>query len=68
MAGIYRATKAAFWSVTNSLRLELAPAGVQVLGVHVGWVDTAMAAHTDDPKLDPAVLVRAVYAAVDAGS
>ena len=46
VAGIYSATKAALWSATNSLRLELAPAGVHVVGVHVGYVDTAMAAHT----------------------
>ena len=58
VAGIYSATKAALWSMTNSLRLELAPAGVHVVGVHVGWVDTAMAAHTTDPKTDPADLVR----------
>lgn len=56
VAGIYSATKAALWSVTNSLRIELQPAGVQVVGVHVDYVDTAMAAHTTEPKLDPAVL------------
>jgi NAD(P)-dependent dehydrogenase (short-subunit alcohol dehydrogenase family) len=67
VAGIYSATKAALWSATNSLRLELAPQGVHVLGVHVGYVDTAMAAHTTDPKLDPADLVRAVYDGLEAG-
>ncbi len=67
VAGIYSATKAALWSMTNSLRLELAPAGVHVVGVHVGWVDTAMAAHTTDPKTDPADLVRTVFDAVEAG-
>jgi NAD(P)-dependent dehydrogenase (short-subunit alcohol dehydrogenase family) len=67
VAGIYSATKAALWSATNSLRLELAPRGVHVVGVHVGWVDTAMSAHTTDPKLDPAVLVRTVFDAVAAG-
>ena len=36
VAGIYSATKAALWSATNSLRLELAPDGVHVVGVHVG--------------------------------
>lgn len=66
-AGIYSATKAALWSATNSLRLELQPAGVQVVGVHVGWVDTPMAAGTSDPKLDPAVLVATVFDATEAG-
>ena len=67
VAGIYSATKAALWSATNSLRLELAPAGVHVVGVHVGWVDTPMAAHSTDPKTDPADLVRTVFDAVEAG-
>lgn len=66
VAGIYSATKAALWSATNSLRLELAPAGVHVMGVHVGYVDTAMAAGTDAPKTDPADLVAAVLDAVEA--
>ena len=65
--GIYSATKAALWSATNSLRLELQPAGVQVVGVHVGWVDTAMAAATTDPKVDPADLVAQIFDATEAG-
>lgn len=67
VAGIYSATKAALWSVTNSLRVELAPAGVQVVGVHVGYVDTPMAAHADGPKTDPAELVKTVFDATEAG-
>jgi NAD(P)-dependent dehydrogenase (short-subunit alcohol dehydrogenase family) len=67
VAGIYSATKAAFWSVTNSLRLELAPAGVHVVGVHVGYVDTPMAADVDVPKVDPAALVRTIFDATEAG-
>lgn len=67
IAGIYSATKAALWSATNSLRLELAPAGVHVVGVHVGYVDTVMAAHSTAPKTDPADLVRTVFDAVEAG-
>ena len=62
VAGAYSASKAALWSATNSLRLELAPAGV-----HVGYVDTAMAAHATEPKLDPAVLVATVLDATEAG-
>jgi NAD(P)-dependent dehydrogenase (short-subunit alcohol dehydrogenase family) len=64
--GIYSASKAALWSATNSLRLELAARGVHVVGVHVGYVDTAMAAHADGPKMLPADLVRAVFDAVEA--
>ncbi|PSK96753.1 short-subunit dehydrogenase [Murinocardiopsis flavida] len=67
VAGIYSATKAALWSATNSLRLELAPEGVHVVGVHVGYVDTPMAAHSTGPKTDPADLVRAVFDATEAG-
>lgn len=67
VGGIYSATKAALWSATNSMRLDLHPAGVQVVGVHVGWVDTAMAAGSTDPKLDPAVLVAKVFDATEAG-
>ncbi|WP_404291388.1 SDR family oxidoreductase [Glutamicibacter arilaitensis] len=67
VAGIYSATKAALWSATNSLRLELAPAGVQVLGVHVAYVDTPMAANATDPKTDPADLVCIVFDAMEAG-
>lgn len=67
VSGIYSATKAALWSATNSLRLELAPAGVHVVGVHVGYVDTAMAARHTGPKADPADLVSKVFNAVEAG-
>ncbi|OZC76963.1 short-chain dehydrogenase [Rhodococcus sp. 06-418-5] len=64
--GAYSASKAALWSATNSLRLELAPRGVHVTGVHMGYVDTAMAAHADGPKLTPEELVRSVFDAVEA--
>ena len=64
--GVYSASKAALWSATNSLRLELAPRGVHVVGVHVGYVDTEMAAHADGPKMLPADLVGVVLGAVEA--
>ena len=67
VAGIYSATKAALWSATNSMRLELAPAGVHVIGVHVAYVDTPMAANSTDPKTAPADLVNIVFDAVAAG-
>src|SRR6185369_12852510 len=39
----YSASKAAAWSITNGLRNELASQRTQVLGVHVGYMDTEMA-------------------------
>lgn len=67
VGGIYSATKAALWSATNSLRLELDPQGVHVVGVHVGYVDTAMAKDATTAKMDPAHLVAKVLDAVEAG-
>ncbi|MDX2701357.1 SDR family oxidoreductase [Streptomyces sp. PA03-6a] len=53
LAGSYSASKAALWSQTDSLRLELKPRGVNVTGLHVGYVDTDLAAHIDAPKSSP---------------
>lgn len=63
--GAYSASKAALWSATNSLRIELAPRGVLVTGVHVGYVDTAIAARADGPKMNPTDLVAAVLDGVE---
>ncbi|QLJ02294.1 SDR family oxidoreductase [Streptomyces sp. NEAU-sy36] len=52
VAGSYSATKAALWSQTNSLRLELRPRGIGVTGLHVGYIDTDMASGIDAPKSD----------------
>ncbi len=48
----YSASKAALWSQTNSLRLALQPRGIGVTGLHVGYIDTDMAANVDAPKSD----------------
>jgi len=63
----YSATKAALWSITNSLRLELAPRGTHVVGVHLGYTDTPMIADLDVPKGRADDIVRRVYAGVEAG-
>jgi len=68
LAGGYSASKAAFWSVTNSLRLELAPQGTQVVGAHLGYTDTGMTADLDVEKADPADVVAAVWDAVESGA
>jgi NAD(P)-dependent dehydrogenase (short-subunit alcohol dehydrogenase family) len=64
----YSASKAAAWSITNASRGELRGQGTQVVGVHVGYLDTDMAAHVDGPKTDPADLARDVLDAVEAGA
>ncbi|MFC1408162.1 SDR family oxidoreductase [Streptacidiphilus sp. N1-12] len=58
LAGSYSASKAALWSQTNSLRLDLKPRGIGVTGLHVGYVDTDLAAHIDAPKSSPADVAR----------
>jgi NAD(P)-dependent dehydrogenase (short-subunit alcohol dehydrogenase family) len=59
----YGATKAALWSATDSMRSELAPRGVQVVGVYVGLVDTDLASSAgDSPKSSPVDVVRQVRA------
>ncbi|AFR50753.1 SDR family oxidoreductase [Gordonia sp. KTR9] len=66
LGGAYSTSKAALWSATNALRLELTPKGVHVVGVHMGYVDTAMATHAPGPKLAPAELVADIYDTVAA--
>lgn len=66
-AGAYAASKAASWSLTDSTRLELAAQGTHVVGVHMGLVDTDMAAGMDAPKISPAALVAAGLDAVESG-
>jgi NAD(P)-dependent dehydrogenase (short-subunit alcohol dehydrogenase family) len=65
--GAYSASKSAFWSATNSLRLALAHQGTHVLGLHFGYTDTPMTAQIIDDKEDAADIVRAAYSALLAG-
>lgn len=64
--GAYSAAKAASWSMTNALRQQLAPEGVRLAGVHVGYLDTDMAAHVTDPKLPPAEAARIAVDGIEA--
>ena len=64
----YGVTKAALWSATDSMRLELVPRGVQVVGVYVGLVDTDMASFADSPKSGPAEVVRQVLDGIESGA
>jgi len=65
--GVYPSTKAALWSVTNTLRLELAAQKTQVVGAHLGYADTPMTAGLDVAKADPRDIVAAIYDGLEAG-
>ncbi|MEU1689928.1 SDR family oxidoreductase [Micromonospora sp. NPDC005707] len=64
--GAYGAAKAAEWSMTNALRAQLADRGVRVAGLHVGYMDTDMAAHVTGPKSDPAEIARLAVDGIEA--
>lgn len=61
----YGVTKAAVWNATDSMRLELAPRGVQVVGVYFGLVDTDMTSYSDSPKSDPSHIVHQVLDGIE---
>ena len=64
----YAASKAAMWSATNALRIQLRGQGTQVVGLLVGMIDTPMTAGWDVPKVTPASVVAQAYDAVGDGS
>ena len=64
----YGASKAAEWSMTNGVRIELHHQGTLVVGVHASFIDTDMAAPaTNVPKDSPESVVRQALDAVEAG-
>jgi len=63
----YNASKAAAWSMTQSLRGSLAPKGIGVHAVFPGPVDTDMAAAITFPKTSPADVARAIVDGIVAG-
>ena len=68
LGGTYSVSKAALWSATDSMRLELGPRGVQVVGVYMGYVDTDMTSGVEAPKSAPADVVRQVLDGIEAGA
>lgn len=67
MAGIggYAASKAAAWSLTQSLRVELGKRGVRVFGVYPGAVDTDMIRSFEMDKTPAAEVARNVLGAIE---
>jgi NAD(P)-dependent dehydrogenase (short-subunit alcohol dehydrogenase family) len=62
----YSAAKSALWSATNALRLTLAEQNTLVVAVHVGYMDTDMAAAVTAPKVNPKTVAYATLDAVQA--
>jgi NAD(P)-dependent dehydrogenase (short-subunit alcohol dehydrogenase family) len=67
-SGAYSAAKAAEWSLTNGLRLQLAGQGTQVTALHVGYMDTDMVRDLDVPKIDPAIVAKLALDGLAAGA
>jgi NAD(P)-dependent dehydrogenase (short-subunit alcohol dehydrogenase family) len=63
----YAATKSAAWSLTNSLRHELAAQHTQVLALHMAFVDTDLARGLDGPKTSPEDIVKSALDGLEAG-
>jgi NAD(P)-dependent dehydrogenase (short-subunit alcohol dehydrogenase family) len=66
--GAYSSAKAAEWAQSNAVRDLLAPKGITVSALHVGFMDTDMAASVPaDQKIDPALVAELALAGVAAG-
>ena len=63
----YSASKAAAWALTNGLRKDLKSQGTQVLAVHVGFMDTDMAAGIAAPKSSPGDIAEKIVQALGNG-
>jgi NAD(P)-dependent dehydrogenase (short-subunit alcohol dehydrogenase family) len=65
--GGYGDSKAAIWSLTNSLRIELEKQGTLVTSAHLGYTDTDMTTEFDVPKNDPRDVARQIVDGVENG-
>ncbi|GAA1040884.1 SDR family oxidoreductase [Virgisporangium ochraceum] len=66
--GGYNAAKAAGWALTNSVREQLAPRGITVSALHVGYMDTDMAASVPkERKIAPGPVAAQALDAIEAG-
>ncbi|MEW5812776.1 MAG: SDR family oxidoreductase [Actinomycetota bacterium] len=67
-SGAYSAAKAAGWALTDAVRAELAPRGIHVAALHVGYMDTDMVTYIPaDQKTDPAVVAELALDGLFAG-
>ncbi len=65
--GSYSASKAAEWSLTNGVRVELRAQGTLVIGVYASFIDTDMAAQIDAAKIRPEDVAAQTIEAIASG-
>jgi NAD(P)-dependent dehydrogenase (short-subunit alcohol dehydrogenase family) len=65
--GSYACSKAALWAQTDVVCEGLAPHGVAVTALHVGFMDTDMVAAIDAPKADPVAVANAALDGIEHG-
>jgi NAD(P)-dependent dehydrogenase (short-subunit alcohol dehydrogenase family) len=67
-SGAYSSAKAAAWAMTDAVRDELAPKGITVTALHVGYMDTDMVDYIPaEQKIDPGVVAKLALDGVFAG-
>jgi len=66
--GLYAMSKSAAWAMTNGLRHDLRAQGTQVLGLHMGFVDTDLTKGIDGPKSTTDAIVNQAFDGLEAGA
>ena len=65
--GSFCPTKAALWSLTNGVRIELRGQGTLVVAAHSAFIDTRLSEGFDVPKHAPAEVAAQILDAVESG-
>lgn len=68
MLASYAVSKSALWSLSNGLRNDLRGQGIQVLTLHMGFVDTDLTKGLEMPKSTPEAIVERALQALEAGA
>jgi NAD(P)-dependent dehydrogenase (short-subunit alcohol dehydrogenase family) len=68
LLGVYAMSKSAAWAMTNGLRNDLRAQKTQVLGLHMGFVDTDLTKGIDGPKSTPESIVSQAFDGLEAGA
>lgn len=68
LLGVYAMSKSAAWAMTNGLRNDLRVQKTQVLGLHMGFVDTDLTKGIDGPKSTPESIVSQAFDGLEAGA